>query len=281
EDHHQDRRQHRRCGTHAGHGRLRQRGERRPRRGGGQLGRPRDHRHQVRPAGPRPAGRQRLPGLRRHRRPLRGQGARLHRRDVQGVAVGPARDAAAERPGRDDLRDLLDHRRAQAEGLLRRPLLRRRPGPAGEERQHRHHRPGLPRRQEALLGDRLHVGAEDQGQLRLRRAAAGVRHLLQVRAGPEQRDDRRGHHRQRHPRRLRGPVAVPGQAQGRRRPLLGGALRRRHQAGRHRPVRVGEHRDPEDGRRRVVAEGSRRHRRGLGLQARHRHQPAEAGRLLL
>ena len=31
---------------------------------------------------------------------VRGQGARLHRRRVQGVAVGPARDAAPERPGR-------------------------------------------------------------------------------------------------------------------------------------------------------------------------------------
>src|SRR3712207_8177770 len=53
-----------------------------------------------------PAGRQRLPGLRRDGRPLRGAEARLHRRHLQGGALGPARDAAAERPGEDDLRHL-------------------------------------------------------------------------------------------------------------------------------------------------------------------------------
>ena len=56
------------------------------------------------------------------------------------VTVGAAGDAAPERSGQDDLRHLLDHRRPQAEGLLRRPLLHRRSGSAGPRRQHRHHR---------------------------------------------------------------------------------------------------------------------------------------------
>ena len=49
--------------------------------------------------------------------------------------------------------------------------------------------------------------------------------------------DRRRDHRQRDPGRLRRAAAVPGQAQGRRQAVLRGAVRRRHQEGRHRPVR--------------------------------------------
>ena len=40
-----------------------------------------------------------------------------------------------------------------------RPVLHRRSGPAGQGRQHRHHRSGQPERQEAVLGHRLDVGA--------------------------------------------------------------------------------------------------------------------------
>ena len=59
------------------------------------------------------------------------------------------------------------------------------PGPAGQGRQHRHHRPGGDGRQDPLLGDRLDVGAEGQGQLRGGRGAAGVRHLHRMRRGAD------------------------------------------------------------------------------------------------
>ena len=45
--------------------------------------------------------------------------------------------------------------------------------------------PDSAERQEAVLGDRFDIGEEDQGQLRHRGPAAGVRHLLQVRGGSE------------------------------------------------------------------------------------------------
>ena len=102
---------------------------------------------------------------------------------VQGDAVRPAGDADPGRPGEDDLRHLLDHRRPQAEGLLRRSVLHRRPGPAGQGRQHRHHRAGLPERQEAVLGDRLDLGGEDQEQVRHLGQAVRAGHLQQVRGG--------------------------------------------------------------------------------------------------
>ena len=69
-------------------------------------------------------------------------------------------------PGQVHRRDVLDHRRAQGEGLLRRSLLRRRPGPPRPRRRHLDHRPRQPQRQEALLGQGLDLGAEGQGQVR-------------------------------------------------------------------------------------------------------------------
>ena len=79
-------------------------------------------------------------------------------------AERPARDPDRERPGRPGRRDLLDQRRAQGEGRLRRPVLHRPPGPAGPRRRHLDHRARRPQREEALLGHRLHLGAERQGQ---------------------------------------------------------------------------------------------------------------------
>ena len=140
-------------------------------------------------------------------------------------------NADPERPGRLHRRDVLDHRRPQGEGRLRRPVPGRRAEPAGQGRQHRHHRPGGAGRQEPLLGDRLDLGAEGQGQVR-RRAAAGVRHLLGVRRGAEDgavdavtTDDviLAGLRR-----------AEPGQVQGRRQAVLRGELRHRPEEGRHR-----------------------------------------------
>ena len=93
--------------------------------------------------------------------------------------------------------------------------------------------------------------------------------------------DRRRHHRQRHPGRFRGAGSVPGQAQGRRQAVLRGAVRRRHQEGRHRALRQDQHRAGEDGVGRRVGEGAERHGRRLRLQARRGHQPAQAGRLQL
>ena len=53
-------------------------------------------------------------------------------------------------------RDVLDHRRPQGEGRLRRALPDHRPEPAGAQRQHRHHRRGVAaEQQEALLGVRI------------------------------------------------------------------------------------------------------------------------------
>ena len=62
----------------------------------------------------------------------------------------------SDRTGRHGLRDLLDHRRPQGEGLLRRAVLHRRPGPAGPHRRHdRITGPETLDRQEALLGQGL------------------------------------------------------------------------------------------------------------------------------
>ena len=50
---------------------------------------------------------------------------------VEGIAVGPARDADPERSGQVHRRDLLDHRRPQGEGRLRRAVPGHRAEPAG------------------------------------------------------------------------------------------------------------------------------------------------------
>ena len=89
-----------------------------------------------------------------------------------------ARGADRTRRGRLHRRHLLDHRHPQGEGQLRRSVLRRPSGPAGQVRQHRHHRTGRDDRQDPLLGHRLDLGAEGQGQVRRGRRAAGIRHLL-------------------------------------------------------------------------------------------------------
>ena len=62
-------------------------------------------------------------------------------------------------------------------------------------------------------------------------AVAGVRHVQQVRGGPEQRRDRRTDHRQHDPRRLCVAAGEQGQAQGRRQALLHGELRCRAEEG--------------------------------------------------
>ena len=97
----------------------------------------------------------------------------------------------------------------------------------------------------------------------------------------ERRADRRRDHRQRHLGWFCGAGSVPGQAQGRRQAVLRGAVRRRHQAGRHRAVWQDQHGTGEDGVRWCVGEGPERHRRRFGLQGGHGHQPAQAGRLQL
>ena len=123
-----------------------------------------DRRHQVRPARARPAQpRRHLHRVRRRGRQVRRQPARRHGRRTstfKEVTVRPARDADRERRGRLRRRDLLDHRHAQGEGRLRRPVLRRRPGPAGARGQHRHHRPESLNGGKTLLGDRLDLGPE-------------------------------------------------------------------------------------------------------------------------
>ncbi len=93
-----------------------------------------DHRHQVRPAG---SGTEE-PGrhherIRRRRGDLCRRAARLHARAdrVEGVPVRAARDADPERSGGLHRRHLLDHRRTQGEGGLRRPVSDHRAEPAG------------------------------------------------------------------------------------------------------------------------------------------------------
>ncbi|GMA85465.1 hypothetical protein GCM10025868_07150 [Angustibacter aerolatus] len=74
--------------------------------------------------------------------------------------LGEPRVGAAGRPDRLLRGHLLDHRRAQAEGLVRRPVLRGRPGPAGTRGRERDHRQGHAEGQEGLLGHRLDADPE-------------------------------------------------------------------------------------------------------------------------
>ena len=167
--------------------------------------------------------------LRRRRREVRRGQARLRRGPdrVRPVAVGAARDPAAERPGRHDLRDLLDHRQAQGGRLLRRSVLRRRAGPPGRRGRRLDQGPRGPRGQEPLLGDRLDVGAAHQGRVRGRHQPARAARVRRVRHGPDRRHGRRRHHRRHHPGRPGRRARQQGQGQGRRQPVLRGELRRR------------------------------------------------------
>ena len=171
--------------------------------GSAAAGRPED-RHQVRPAGPRAQEGVRVLRVRRRRRDLRGQGARhgCRRHHLGAGPERPAREPHRQRPGRHGRRDVLHHRHPQGEGLVRRAVLHRRPGPPRARRRHLDHRPRQPRGQEALLGHRLDLGAEGQGHLP-GRAAAGVRDVLRVPSRAGQQGRRRPDHRRHDPRRLR------------------------------------------------------------------------------
>ena len=143
------------------------------------------HRRQVRSAWPRAEGAGRHDvRLRRRGRQVRGRRSSASRNPASTWKETPSaeRETALTEPGgRLHRRDLLDHRQPQEGRRLRRPVLHRPSGPAGQVRQHRHLRPERPERQAALLGQGLHLGAEDQGHLRRRRAAQGVRQLLRLR----------------------------------------------------------------------------------------------------
>ena len=56
--------------------------------------------------------------------------------------------------------------------VLRRPVLHRRPGPAGPQGRHEHHRAGLAEGQDDLLGHRVDVAEADQGGVRRRRRSS-------------------------------------------------------------------------------------------------------------
>ena len=117
-------------------------------------------RHEVRPAALRAQGPRRQAGrLRRRDRQDRlrqarhpGRQDRLHR-----DALEDPRGRHRQRPGRHGGRHLHDQRRPQAEGLLRRAVLHRGPGPDGQVRQHDDHRAGDAegRQRPGVLGERL------------------------------------------------------------------------------------------------------------------------------
>ena len=65
---------------------------------------------------------------------------------MEGITLGAAGGADPERSGRVHHRDVLDHRRPQGEGVLRRPVSGHRAEPVGQGRQHRHHGRGLANR---------------------------------------------------------------------------------------------------------------------------------------
>ena len=168
-------------------------GHRRWRRGG-------QGRYQVRPARPRPQGGQHLLGVRRRPRQLHRQGAELHP-DLRRGHLRATRDPHQDGPGQVHRRHLLDHRRAQEGRRLRRPVLHRRPGPADPLRRHLDHGAGLPRGQEALLGQGLDLGGQRPEEGRRGDQPPGVQHLHAVRRRPQVRRGRRADDRQRDPRR--------------------------------------------------------------------------------
>ena len=173
--------------------------------------------------------------------------ARLQPRQdrVEGIAVGAAREPDPERPGQLHRGDLLDHRRTQGEGRLRRAVPAHRAEPAGAVRQQRHHRSGVAaEQQEPVLGLGFDTGAEDQGRVP-GSAAAAVRHLLGVHRGAQERCGGRRHDRRGHPGRVRR--AEPGRVQDRRRAVLRGALRHRPEEGRRRAAHQDQRRAQEDG----------------------------------
>ncbi len=156
-------------------------------------------------------------------------GARLLREPdrLEGVPVRSARDTHRGRSAPADLRHLLDHRRSQATRVVRRSVLPCRAGSPRPCRRHVDHRPRIPQRQEALLGDRLDIGEEDQGHPGRECRPARAGHVLQVRDGPRRGHARRGDHGQRHPGRLRRAGPVQGgssRSWARRSPPSGTAL---------------------------------------------------------
>ena len=90
---------------------------------------------------------------------------------VRDDGVGQPRAVHPAGHGRPRGRHVHHQRRAQAEGQLRRAVLRRRPGPARPDRLD-DHRPGQLGRQEGLLGHRLDAGQADQGGLPGRRSCS-------------------------------------------------------------------------------------------------------------
>ena len=96
----------------------------------------------------------------------------------------PARDAALDRPGQVHRRHLLDHRRPQEEGRLRRPVLHRRPGPARAADDTSITGPDTLAGKKlcSVTGSTSAQNVKDEGP---GRQAAGVRHLLRVRRRPQ------------------------------------------------------------------------------------------------
>ena len=127
---------------------------------------------------------------------------------LEGGAVRAARDADPERPGRLHRRHLLDHRRPQGEGRLRRAVLHRRPGPAGARRT----TPTSPARTSSSGKKLCSVTGSTSAQKVKDKYAQDVQ-LQEFDTYSEcvealtQRRGRRRDHRRRHPRRLRRAAA--------------------------------------------------------------------------
>ena len=129
--------------------------------------------------------------------------------------VGQPRAVHPAGPGRHRRRDLHDQRRAQAEGQLRRPVLRRRPGPAGRPTTLDHHRPGVAgtaRRSARSPAPPRPSGSRTS--TRRTRSSQEFDAYSKCVDGAGRRPGRRGHHRRHHPGRATPRRPVRRQVQG-------------------------------------------------------------------
>ena len=162
--------------------------------------------------------RRRLHRLRRRHRHLHRRRARRDpgQHHLEGSQQRPTPAAVGIRRRGPDRVHLLHHRPAQAGRRLRRALLRGPPGPARAPQRHRDHRARSAGRQNPVLGARHHLGGLRHQPLPGQHQTDRETAVLRLRHRVGQQRGRRGHHRRRHPRRVRRPTPVPRQAQGRR-----------------------------------------------------------------
>ena len=210
------------------------------------------HRHQVRPAGPRPEdARRQVLRLRRRRRHVRRQGARLRAEaDIEfketksadrenALSRGDVKFIAATYSINDERKEKVDF--AGPYLLAHQDLLVRADDDITKA--------DGPQRQEAVLG------RPAPPRRRTSRRTSRPKAHLQEYGGysecldrPAERRRRRADHRRLDPRGLRRAGAVQGQVQARRPQAEQRELRHRREEGRHRDLRQDQRRAGEDGR---------------------------------